>query len=215
MAIIGIMAGTLVFFATPSSLEKERKKGAEVLNLMQKARLYAMLQGRIYAIEKPAQEAVLKLVMLVSEEAMEGSPLIVEEDLSNGEEFERVATGGEKKEKKRPTYAEHKGKAEQLGLMSVSYYPQWEEQGDEIRFEEIALLFTSQNPLNLEVESEYIREGFGELLNENETEAEIRPELVFFPDGRVSNEGSFHLTNELGEIIFGLSWDAAGKFTRE
>ena len=216
LAIIGVMAGTIVFFATPSSLEKERKKGDEILNLMQKARLYAMMEGKIYAIDKPDGEASLKLVVLSGEEAVPvGMASVIEEPALNGEIFagEKEEDEKEKKKKEKPTYEKHREKAEALGLMATSFYPQWTAREDEVVFEEGSLLFTSEDPTSLEVESEYIREGFAELLDEEELD--IRPELLFFPDGQISNEGSLQLTNEAGEIIYAFSWDKAGKFIRE
>ena len=221
LAIIGIMAGALVLFATPSSLEKERRKGDDVLNLMHKARLYAMLEGRIYAIDKPEGEASLQLVVLATEEATPAMTVSPEEEpVLNGEVFAGEKKEAEpkesektKKKKEKPTYEMHKQRAEDLGLITTSFYPQWILTEDEVVFDEISVLFTSEDPTSLEVESERIREDFAELLDEEEVD--ITPELLFFPDGRVSNKGSMQLANEAGEIIYVFSWDEEGQFTRE
>ena len=206
LAIMAVMAGALVFFTTPSQLEKQRHKGREVFSMMQKARLYSMLQGRIYAIDKPESAASVRLVVLVGEEAIADpfldTEVLAEDDLAGAEE---------KKEK--PSYEKHKEKADQLGLLAISSYPQWQLHGEEVSFEEIDIILTSQEPFGLDVASVRIEEEFGDFYNETLTE--ISPEIIFFPNGRISNEGSFQLMNDIGEIIWTLSWDETGIFKEE
>jgi len=213
MAIIAITAGTLVFFATPSSLEKEKKKGVEVLNLMQKARLYAMMERRIYAIDKPEGEASLNLVVLIGEEA--GAAIgslddASEEAVLNGEVFAGVKEEDKKKGKKeKPTYETHKAKAESLGLLVVSLYPQWSQQEEGIVFDEISVVLTS----DFETESPYTVEDITEEPIDLLEEVSIKPEVIFFPDGSISSDGVLQLTNQQGDVVYEFSWDREGKFT--
>ena len=183
MAIIAITAGTLVFFATPASLEKDKKKGAEVLNLMQKARLYAMMERRIYAIDKPEGETSLNLVVLIGEEAAAAIGYLddaSEEAALNGEIFAGVKEEDKKKAKKeKPSYETHKAKAESLGLLAISLYPQWSQQEESIVFDEISVVLTS----DFENESPYIAEDITEESADLLGEVSIKPEGIFVPDG--------------------------------
>jgi len=213
MAIIAITAGTLVFFATPSSLEKEKKKGVEVLNLMQKARLYAMMERRIYAIDKPEGEASLNLVVLIGEEAAAAIGSlddVSEEAVLNGEVFAGVKEEDNKQGKKeKPTYETHKAKAESLGLLVVSLYPQWSQQEEGIVFDEMSVVLTG----DFETESPYTVEDITEEPTDLLGEVSIKPEVIFFPDGSISSDGVLQLTNQQGDVLYEFSWDREGKFT--
>lgn len=211
MAIIAVVSGSLVFFATPSSLDREKKKGVEVLNLMQKARLYAVMERKIYAIDKLEGEESLQLVVLIGEEADMGfgsvdSVTVEEEPVLNGEVFAGTKKEGEKK-KEKPTYLTHKAKAEALGLLAVSLYPQWNQQGEGVVFDEISVVLTGDSG----VEFTYTEEELTDPLAVEEID--IRPEIIFFPDGSISSDGSLQLANQQGEIVYEFSWDREGKFT--
>ncbi len=215
MAIIAITAGTLVFFATPSSAEKEKKKGVEVLNLMQKARLHAMMERRIYAIDKPEGEASLNLVVLIGEEATAAIGHLddtSEEAALNGEIFAGVKEEDKKKKKKKPSYETHKAKAESLGLLATSLYPQWSQQEESIVFDEISVVLTgdfgTETPYITDI-TEDITEESTDLLEE----VSIKPEVIFFPDGSISTDGVLQLTNQQGDVVYEFSWDREGKFT--
>ncbi|MBE8182897.1 MAG: hypothetical protein HAW61_05180, partial [Candidatus Portiera sp.] len=60
--------------------------------------------------------------------------------------------------------------------------------------------------------SENLDDGDGE--DDGEAEYEITPIVMFFPDGRLSNRGSFRFIDDKGEIVYSFTWTELGKFER-
>ena len=222
LAIVGIMVGVAIFFATPSSLEANKKKGEEVFNMMQKARLRSMMESKIYGLD--VEENNIRLVSLITNSDAasysDGAPsedasLTIPDNTNNLANEESNKESSEEDTPK-PTYEEHKAKGVELGLFNFITQPEWQERTDEfgnsIDFDsdtELEFFKSIDSPQLLnEVNSENPEEYTDELENE------INPEILFFPDGRLSANGNMRLVNGEGDIIYGFSWEASGKFEK-
>ena len=218
LAVVGAMVGTLLFFAVPSSLQKDRAPAEQAFELMQQMRMQSILQRRILGLDKPDEENILQVLLLDEgvRVATPAPPLP-----TNGEVFASSASSNpeaeqEPEEPAYPDYAERKETADQLGLVSSSGEATWEiaEDYDVIDFSDTGLLFfffLQQEDTGLAYLSE--DPTFTLLEDEDEDEApELQPELVFFPDGRLSIPGSVRLVTADEEVIYAFSWDVFGRF---
>ena len=219
LAVIGAMVGALLFFALPSSLQQDKAQAQQAFELMQKMRLQSILQRKILGLDKPEEENLLRVVVL-DRGAVVSTPVAAPP--TNGELFEAAEDpdpdAAENPEaNRRPDYAKRKERASQLGLVSESSEATWQvaEDYDAIDFgdEGILFLFFAQQ--------EDVVLGYGDLAStttdeeEEEEETTIEPELVFFPDGRLSVPGSVRLVTAEDEILYAFSWDVFGRFELE
>lgn len=221
LAIIGMMAGVAIFLATPSSLEAERKKGEEVFNMMQKARLRSMLDGRIYGIYISTEGNSVHLVSLITNQDIDTPAIdfleddnLVTEENTDAESVTKEGAVKDKKNHSKTTYERYKEKAEQLGLINFIAIPKWKESsyelGNNVDFGpgiRINFLDGLAAPQLLNKEND-------ELLpvDSNEESSVIEPEVLFFPDGRLSTNGNMRMLNKEGDTIYGFNWKESGEF---
>lgn len=222
LAIVGIMAGTAIFLAAPSATEEGRRLGAKTYELMQKGRVNSMLKRRVYGIEILEDNTAVRLVSLISSKAPVDYNLSSESDEFGTDDFDDfnddsvgetgIDLGEDEENKPKQTYATHKMKAEQLGLLLTESASTWELEDDKDVVEipvkvNVGFAGSEPDPLNNqpvdadEDDSEYL-------------EDEIVPIVMFFPDGRLSNRGSFRFMNDKGEVIYSFTWTELGKFER-
>ncbi len=228
LAIVGIMAGTAVFLTAPSATEKGKRLGAKTFELMQKARVSSMLKRRVYGIEVLEDNSAVRLVALIEDRT--SSDFNVSNDFDDSEYFDDtlqdsvdslVSSFDDELEDETPqiTYTMHKMKAEALGLLIGDATSHWELEDDKDVVElpvSVNLGFIGDESESLRTESndnsENLDDGDGE--DDGEAEYEITPIVMFFPDGRLSNRGSFRFIDDKGEIVYSFTWTELGKFER-
>ena len=189
---------------------------------MQKARLRSMMESKIYGLD--VVENNIRLVSLITnsdttsylgDEPSEDASLTIP-DNTNSLANEESNKESSEEDTPKPTYEEHKAKGVELGLFNFITQPEWQERtnefGNSIDFDsdtELEFFKSIDSPQLLnEVNSENPEEYTDELENE------INPEILFFPDGRLSANGNMRLVNGAGDIIYGFSWEASGKFEK-
>lgn len=221
LAIVGIMAGTAVFLATPSVAEEGRRLGSKTFELMQKGRVSAMLQRRVYGIEVLEDDSAVRLVVLVEQrDAFDNTTLDdLGDDFGNGLGNDlpnsQTTTLGEASDDEDATpiitYEMHKSKAEVLGLLIGQADSNWEfaDERDIVEVPgKVKIGFTETSPAALQNQPPTTDDEFFE------EEEEISPIVMFFPDGRLSNRGSFRFVDDEGEVVYSFTWTELGKFER-
>ncbi len=215
---MGALVGALVFFALPSSLQGEKRKARQTYELMQEIRLRSVMQRRIFGLDVPDEERILQVVVLDSGGAAFVTSAPVTGDDAFAESLPGNADNAEEDEKPRaPTAAERKQLAASLGLIGQTGSADWKlaENYDAIDFGEGGITFFAQTEdTDLARRSEEIRSNLAEELGTDE-ESPLSPELVFFPDGKLSAPGSLRLISGEDNVIYAFSWDTAGNFELE
>ena len=89
LAIVGVMAGTAIFFSAPSATEEGRKLGTKVHDMLLQARFKSMLQRRIYGLELLDEDKTLRLVVM-----SDGSAVDADADTIGGGGGEGEGEGG-------------------------------------------------------------------------------------------------------------------------
>lgn len=230
LAIVGIMAGTAVFLATPSASEEGRRLGSKTFQLMQKGRVSAMLQRKVYGIEVSEDNSEIRLVVLIEDRDVFGNSSLDDYDIGDDDTFgddtidvpdspnSQVATQGILPGQLGPdgeaveiiSYEDHKLKADGLGLIIGQADSYWELADDRDVVEvpgKVGINFANDSP---SLPPPPPSKDEDELLEEEE----ILPIVMFFPDGRLSNRGNFRFVDDEGEEIYSFTWTELGEFER-
>ena len=229
LAIVGIMVGTVLFLAAPSATEEGRRLGSKTFELMQKGRVSSMLKRRVYGIEIMEDNSAVRLVTLIEErlDAANNTSADFEDDVAfddidnfvygTDDSLDNVninAQGEEgKEEAPKPTYAMHKMTAEGLGLLAGEATSYWEQEDEKDTIEipgNINIGFAGEK-----AETAPVVDSGGDLDDEAAVEEDsISPIIIFFPDGRISNRGSFRFVDSSGDVLYSFTWTELGKFEK-
>lgn len=229
LAIVGIMVGTVLFLAAPSATEEGRRLGSKTFELMQKGRVSSMLKRRVYGIEILEDNSAVRLVTLIEErlDVANSTSTDFEDDAAFDDINDFVYTTDDslnnvdinthgkegKEEAPKPTYAMHKMTAEGLGLLAGEAISYWEQEDEKD---------TIEIPVNINIgfagekdEAAPVVDSGGDLDDEDVLEEEsISPVIVFFPDGRISNRGSFRFVDSNGDVLYSFTWTELGEFEK-
>lgn len=218
LAIIGIMVGVAIFFSAPSTTETGRKLGGQTFDLMNKARISAMLERRIYGLEvlDDIDETEIRLVVLEGEISYADNASLSDVISDDNDDFLDGRDDLDDELTIKISYTDHKAKAQSLGLLNWESDAQWVILSDReavIIPESIRLDFSKETIL---VEEAYIPSREEELDEELEEEFlnDISPVLLFFPDGHLSNAGNVEFISAEGDIVYSFRWNRVGEFER-
>ena len=188
-----------------------------------------MLKRRVYGIEIMEDNSAVRLVTLIEERldianntSADFEDDVAFDDINNfvygtDDSLDNVninAQGEEgKEEAPKPTYAMHKMTAEGLGLLAGEATSYWEQEDEKDTIEipgNINIGFAGEK-----AETAPVVDSGGDLDDEAAVEEDsISPIIIFFPDGRISNRGSFRFVDSSGDVLYSFTWTELGKFEK-